>query len=263
MLKLGINHVSNEEYHADRQYLSSSVFKLIHKDIKQYHEKYVLKIAEEPKNSSALTFGTVAHLLLLEPHLFKTEVVVYTKGQRRGQAWDIFKSENEGKHILTLPEYDKLQLLFESYKLHDNAVKYLDSTDKEFTMCSEYKGINVKARADAISIDNGYILDVKTTGYDGDVESFKSTVDDLYYDLSGALYCLIAEQIYNKPFDFYFLVLSKKDNMTHFYKMSKATKLSGINRLNESIEKYNYYLKNGLTNEIIIDNLNTDEIQEV
>ena len=48
MLKIGLNNnITNEDYHNDREYESSSSLKLYLKDPKEYHNRYILKLPRE------------------------------------------------------------------------------------------------------------------------------------------------------------------------------------------------------------------------
>lgn len=263
-MKLGINeNISNKEYHDDREFLSSSALKLLHKDPQAFYKRYMLGEREEVSNQAALDFGTAAHLMLLEPHLYDTDVVVFPGAVRRGKEFDKFKAENEGKLILTNADYMKLTELHNAFIHHPAGPPLLDSCLFEHTMCGILEDMKFKVRADAISIDGGYIVDVKTTAYAGGIEAFRSTLESLYYDLSAALYCEIAKQIYNKPFDFYYIVLSKNDLSCNIYKTSKSTFSIGYERMYEAIKIYKKcLLTNVWEHEILISEVNED-IQEI
>lgn len=254
MLYLGTNeNISNEEYHGDRNFLSSSSLKLLLQDREAFRRKYILQEIDEPKkNQSALDFGTAAHLMLLEPHLFDSEVVFFNGPRKAGKVFEEFKLQNEGKLILT--EVDKMKLdAFKSSFENHHASWILKDCKFEHTMCALLNSTMLKSRADAISIGGGYIVDVKTTGYMGDVETFKQTIENLYYDLSAALYCAIAEKIYKKQFDFYFIVLSKSDMSCNVYKMSKNTMLAGYGKLESAIETYKNCLLTGNWSDVSVE----------
>lgn len=258
-MKLGVNHnISNEEYHSDKEFLSSSAFKMLHKDPSEFYKRYILGEREVATNQSALDFGTCAHLALLEPHLFDSSIAEFTGPIKRGKVFDIFKSDNPGKIILSSNEIQKLNALKEAFLSHPHA-SILNNCEFEHTLCGIYSSIPVKVRADAINIAGGYIADVKTTGYAGDLDTFKTTVEGLYYDLSAALYCHVAEQIYGRPFDFYFIVLSKNDMSCNIYKTSKHTMSDGILKMRQAAE---IYMKCQLTNKWEHENLDTDEVED-
>lgn len=261
---LGINKdISNNDYHSDNEFVSSSVLKTILTDKEKFIRKYVNKELDKNSNQSALDFGTAAHLMLLEPHLFYSDVVEFKGLRKAGSAWDQFKSENQNKLIMSSSELLKLDTLKHSFLNHPHGPQMLEGCEFEHTMCESIDGIKVKSRADAISMDKGYIADVKTTGMMADTDSFKTTINSLSYDLSAALYCNIAKMIHNKPFDFYYIVLCKNDLTCHIYKTSKATMEIGQEKLNQSLELYKHFLLTGEVKEIILNSDNNNEIQEV
>lgn len=231
-----LQNTTNAEYHADRKYLSSSAIKMLYKDPTEYYDKYVL--GNWPKqNSAALDFGTAAHLAILEPHLFDQQVAVYTGGTRRGKAWDEFKASTD-KLILTLPEKEKLDILMGAYNNCTAAKNLIEGCQFEHTMTASMDDIPVKCRHDAINVSKGYIVDVKTTGYAGDIETFRDTVNELCYDLSGYMYSTIAQLNHGIPFDFYLIVLSKTDLNCMVYRMSRYTFTSGAQKFKSGIETY-------------------------
>jgi len=239
-LNQGLNKdVSNADYHGDRVYLSSSALKLLHKSPRDFHKKYILNEPEEITNQAALTFGTVAHLKILEPHLMESEVAVYPGPARRGAEYKKFEVDNEGKNIITIAEADKLDLLYKAYMEDGCAVDFMKGVQVEATYCGEWGGLPVKVRCDAINAEKGYILDVKTTSYENDLEAIRDVVGQLYYDLSAALYVDVCSAFYGRAFDFYLLVLSKRDNTCKMYKVSDDTLEQGRIRLKEAVDIYN------------------------
>jgi hypothetical protein len=104
--------------------------------------------------------------------------------------------------------------------------------------------VPIKVRFDAIDVERGMILDIKTTGQSAELESFKLTMDGLKYPLSGALYCEMAKQFYGKEFTFYYIVLGKKvPPSCHVYKTSKETAFQGTIMVHAALEKYKTAMK--------------------
>lgn len=254
MLKHGINYCTNQEYHSDTEYLSSSGLKLILDDLEKFHSKYILKQQQEEKNQSAFNFGTAAHLALLEPHLLNT-ISVFSGLRKAGKAYEQFVLDNPGQLILSESEKMRLDAMVVAFHNHEKS-NILNNCDFEYTMCGELRGTKLKARADAINIEDGYIVDVKTTSYDSSIQTFRETIDSFKYDLSAALYCLIAEQIYGKKFDFHFIVLSKQDMSCGIYKTSSATLSKGVDKVNKALQIYQQCKLTGLWKTDILD---TDE----
>lgn len=240
-LKPGINeNVSNKDYHANHEYLSSSVLKTILKSLSDYKRFYIDgEVKPQPANTAALEEGSLCHSMILEPHLVATDYAVYEGLFKRGEAWENFKANApKGAVVLSMPQLKRVTELTRIYKSRLEAVKLVEGSLVEHTLCSELNGVPVKIRCDGIKPEEGYILDVKTTGYGSDLESFKQTMDNLSYQLSAALYCMVAQQHYERPFDFYFIVLSKRDKTCDVYKMSKETMNAGKLMVLQAIAKY-------------------------
>jgi hypothetical protein len=246
-LKLGINKCSNREYHEDREYLSSSNLKVILNDIQKFYRERILGEKEERKQSNALDEGSFMHTMILEPDLKDVEYAFFNGWQKRGKEYDEFVSEekNKNKIILSAPQRMKCNKLYESYLSRKEAVNLIKGGEPEVSICGIISGIKLKARFDYVNEEKGYIVDVKTTGFDSGLEIFKLTFKDLHYDLSAALYLDIAEQYYKKNFDFYFIVLSKKDMECNVYKLSKTSRIYGRSLVVQAINKYKHCSETG------------------
>lgn len=236
-LVLGLNDCTNEEYHADREFISSSVLKVAYDDIAEYHRQYVLGQTKKMEPSAALEFGTLAHVMILEPHLLHQQYAFFDGWKRHGQQFENFRAQNPGKIIITVPVKHKMDQLLKVYKRNKRAVELFENGVAEQTLCVEIDGVKIKTRFDYIKAIVGEISDVKTTGYSSDHESFKITCEQLKYALSGALYTWAAELFYEKPFDFYFNVLSKKDETCDVYKLSDRSRVKGRQMIQEAIRK--------------------------
>jgi len=112
----------------------------------------------------------------------------------------------------------------------------------EVSLCIDLNGIPTKARADWLNTQDGqprgYIVDVKTTGEDTDKSTFINTCDKWGYLLSAALYTTAFEKFYDKPFDFYFIVLGKYSKTCDVYRISKATMLKGKAQLQLAFDEF-------------------------
>lgn len=223
-LTKGFNQeVSNEEYHGDRKYKSSSALKLILKDPREYYKKYVLGEAE-PLRSDSLSVGSYTHTLVLEPHLEEVEYAVFTGSRRSGKDWEAFKEENEGKTIITSSQKYLVDEMIRNYKEssvvvgeHGNEKEVPISTffsggAAEETLCGEINGYPVKVRFDYRQEfeDYGIISDLKTTaGSIAKKEDVAEVCEYWNYPLSAALYVDLVTQVTGKPHDFYFVFMSK------------------------------------------------------
>lgn len=255
---------SNLDYHANTTHLSSSAMKLILKDPAAYYAQYIAKTAKN-ETKDVFSEGSMVHTLLLEPEKVITDYAIYPGMRKAGAAFDTFKAENANKTILSLPQMLRCEALAKSAAAVPLVTELLADSLKEHTMLSTILGTPVKARADAINIEKRYIVDVKTTSLETDVDLFKGAVTEYCYDLSASLYCQIAHDNYGDLFDFYFVVLSKADKGVGIYKASSETLSKGAAAVTSAIVKYKKCLAaNDWSNEACKPKLLTDvEIMEV
>ncbi|MEZ0208724.1 MAG: PD-(D/E)XK nuclease-like domain-containing protein [Candidatus Paceibacterota bacterium] len=238
----GLNDCSNADYHKDRKYLSSSVLKVIYKDLAEYKSQYIDGNKKEMSNQGALDEGSLTHAYLLDPATIKTEYAFYPGLRKAGADWEAFKAsldpDSGHKIIISKPQKLKVESYVKAFKARPEAVEMLKDGAAEQTICGTLNGVPIKVRFDYINVDKGAIYDVKTTGYPADVDSFKQTLNGLSYQLSAALYCALAEQYYNRKFDFYFIVISKSELECHVYKTSDKTMSEGRRMVDVACAKY-------------------------
>jgi hypothetical protein len=236
----GIVDLSNEDYHAEREHLSSSNLKMLLKDPADFYEQKILGNKPEPSPRTQANFdeGTYAHSLLLEPHLIDQEFRFYDGWKKIGKAWEDFKEENQGYILLSKPQRVRVERWVSSARKMSLANELLKGGKAEASLFMDYNGIPLKVRADYINVEKGYIVDVKTSGQGSDLESFKITVDGFGYDISSAMYLKLFEKHYGKPFEFYFLVLDKRDNNTEIYKLSADTRSEGDRKFRKALKIY-------------------------
>lgn len=243
-LKPGINECTNREYHGDTSYFSSSSLKLLLKDTEEFYKQYVLG-ERENKSLAAFDEGTYAHSLILEPETVDEEFSFYPGWRKQGKEWEQFKEGHGDKIILSKPQKVRVERWVQAYRERPEAVNLVEGGYPEHTIAGNLMGVPVKVRADYINIDRGYIADVKTTGADTDIDSFRYTIDNFSYQLSAALYCMMFEQHYNKSFDFYFIVLGKRNNLCEVYKTSKETMAEGKEMVSKALGIYKRCVKSG------------------
>ena len=229
----------NATYHNNRSHVSSSGLKTVLKDPAAFYREYVLN---ERLQSEADFFleGTLAHSLVLEPHLVASEYAVFTGLRKAGKLWEDFKVDpaNEGRKLVSAVQMLRCQKLAEAHNRSKLASALVNKNGlSEHSMLGEIGGVGVKARADYINVAGGYILDVKTTSAATGLEFFQETINQYSYQLSAALYTQIAEQTYGRPFEFYFEVLSKQDQGCAIYRTSEATMSKGKQMVRDAIEQ--------------------------
>jgi len=236
----GINEVSNADYHADNEYMSSSDLKLILESAEKFRDKKILGKREERHKKSFFDEGSLTHSLILEPEMVSKEYIFWDGYIKRGKIWEAFKKENErdGVTIMSSPQVKRCQSYLEAYKKNPVAAKFIEGGHPEKTICQEWNGVKVKARTDYINVEKGYIADVKTSARPIDLDSFRMTIEQYKYYLSAYLYCKVAELEYGKPFDFYFIVIDKKELYTEVYKASDTMLNNGRMLVMRAVKKY-------------------------
>jgi hypothetical protein len=264
-LQPGINEVTNAEYHADREYVSSSGLKTAYKSIADFHNQYVLGNKATFGNENAFSEGSLTHSRILEPHQTQQDFVFYNGLRKAGGDWEAFKSGLDPaaatKTIISRPQNLRVDSYLKAFRARPEAVQLITNGLPEHTICAELHGIKVKIRTDWISVERGEISDVKTTGDAADLQSFKSTVDRFGYDFSAALYLEVAEQFYAKKFIFNFIVISKRDPQDcQVYRLSEASRLEGSRKLKIACEKLKFARENNIWTEAI--SLTNDAMQD-
>lgn len=252
----GINKCSNAEYHADRKYKSSSVLKTALNSLEEYHRRYILGEPKPISNQGALDEGTLVHTALLEPELYNDSFVLFDGWKKAGKEYDAFLSNlsaGDTRIVISAPQKHRIEKLVKLAKSHLTYTSMLAGGEAEQTICGILHDIPIKVRFDYINVKKGFIFDVKTTGYSGDVEVFKLTTKDLSYDLSAALYLSMAEIYYGKPFEFYFGVLSKRDETANVYKLSQKTRLEGARKVLDACLKLKKAQETGIWTETAVE----------
>ena len=258
-LELGFNKdISNEDYHADREYISSSALKLILKDPKEYFKRYVKEEKEESISKSAFDFGTYVHALILEPDTVDEEFAIFEGKTRRGKAYDEFLENNEGKIIITSSQSVKAKEMVAQLKVNRKANNIIDLKEGsvEQTLCAELEGIKVKVRTDYNNqtaaiigehvIPFGIIVDIKTTSDPIDIFSIGKTIARYDYDLSAALYIDVLQQQFATEQTFIFCFLSKITNEVEIYQASDEMIENGRRKYKAAIRKLKEARKTGI-----------------
>lgn len=262
-LKLGINHVGNAEYHADNEYLSSSNYKLLLEDPEKFHKEKILGIKEPQKESSSFTEGSLTHSVILEPHLVSKEYAFFPGLRKSGPEFATFAEQNKHKTIISAPQRIRVDNYKKAYLKNPAAVELVKGGFAEQTLCVELNGIKTKTRCDYINVDAGYILDVKTSAYPVDVDSFRNTIKMWSYDLSAALYTKVASEFYNKDFKFYFICISKTDLVCEVFKASDATLEKGMQKILQATKIYKQCMSTGIWKSEVSKHEPSQEILEV
>ena len=251
-LKMGRNgEISNEDYHADRKFISSSGLKLLLEDEFEYHNKYIMGAPNEQKNY--FDFGTFIHAHILEPETVKDEFAIYPQARRFGAAYTQFKEDNKGKIVITKTEAMQAAEIMMKFGKTKIAKNLITKGFAESTYCATIEGVPVKVRADYIT--DSYIVDVKTTSKPVTRSGIMQTCNSFSYDLSAALYFDVANMSLEKKMEkFYFMFVCKKTSNIMVAEASKEFMERGRQKYLAAIKKFKRLKEEGF-----FDTLNVTE----
>ena len=107
-------------------------------------------------------------------------------------------------------------------------------------------GIQCKSKADYLNIDNGYIVDVKTTASLASERAFLHTVEKYGYHLSASFYKKGFELATGKELDFFFVVIEKEAPFNYaIYKISHELLRRGEAQYQQALSVYVEALERG------------------
>lgn len=258
-------NMSNKDYHANRTHLSSSKLKLLLESPEQFYQEFVLGNKEPEKEKPYFLVGSYFHTLVLEPDKVEAEYAFWSGWQKRGKDYLEFVEANPGKSILSAAQKNAGEVLARATTANPIATKLLEGGIAEQSMFTMLQDVPIKIRCDKMNTDKGYIIDLKSTSHPTSIDFFRESVAMYGYDLSAALYLMAAEQIFQRPFDFYFVVASKDDACTEVYKLSKATRSRGEALVNKALSLYKQCQTTGIWElpKNANKSANLDEIEEV
>ena len=243
--------MTSEEYHGTPGTYSSSQLKdLMEEDTDLFYKKWISKEIAR-KESDVFDLGTYVHTAVLEPEKLKKECPIYPGKVKAGEKWKKFKAAHAGKTILTQSQADTGNKLARAVAASKSSTSLIEVCDPEVSLFVElginpdtreivYKSIPgssetmgllpngewvpfpnmarsyyvwvvLKVRADALSLKNGFILDLKTTSSNARSEEECEKSTKYYnYDLSAAFYMDLFNTVLDgKITDFYWTYVSK------------------------------------------------------
>lgn len=240
--------ISNEDYHGNKNYLSSSDLKLILQDSYQFYLKHFEGAKLEFGNKLALDLGSYIHSLVLEPEKTDSEFIVFD-GRKQGKKYTEFKEMHPDKIIINDTNAHLAQEIVEAISKHEYAKDMFKDGQAEISNFTEINGVPIKVRADYLTKDA--IIDLKTTSADVDIATFSQTIDKYMYKLSASLYM----DAFGGNRDFYFVAAQKNPVNIAVYKLSDLSYRQGQILYKKAIEIYKNCLATG--------NWNTSAIPEI
>ena len=90
---------NNEDYHADRSYVSASMLKTFRKSPRLYEANYVTETIVRDAPSAAMRLGSLIHCAALEPDELEQRYVVNQFDSRRTKAYKEWEAEEQREII--------------------------------------------------------------------------------------------------------------------------------------------------------------------
>lgn len=199
----------------------------------------------DDSKKSALDYGTALHAALLEPETLHSLVDVYTDTKTRETVkFQKYLEEHgdSGKLILLEAEFDKLRFTVDGSTYHPRFNEIVSkATHKESSIITDYMGVKVKVRPDAMIVKEGeelVLADVKSTAMISDWRSdakWKNPIFEHNYGFTAAFYMDVLSQFFGISIDKYrFLVVQKTIEMGRY-------PVAVITITREELEMYGFF----------------------
>lgn len=246
----GIRALSNEDYHAETEHLSSTRIK------KALPEHY----RDGDLNTAAIEFGTLVHSVALEPEtldrytvLDAAKIGVKSDGTPAQNptmtaAWKraVAEASEAGLTVAAQADWDKAHRMADAVKEHPEArdLLYSEGESEVSAFATDENGVKVKARFDRLN--PGAIVDLKTTGARAGAASLRSVVANFLYDLSAYHYLEVARLCELDADTFWFVFVSKDDKplvtvarlSDAFLERGRDLRSLALDRINGDAEPY-------------------------
>lgn len=154
-----------DEYRAKTEYISVSELKSFIDSPYSYYKRYIQGIRDN-KKSSAMTFGSLVHCLVLEPELFDKEYLVTTvRKDARTKAYQEVLEQAGARQCISPADLERAKQCAETAR--PLILEYGPDFEAENSLFYQgpkgFLGMKAKARFDGWSPSHEVIVDVKTT----------------------------------------------------------------------------------------------------
>jgi len=209
------------------------------------HYQAALKYKMIP--TPAMEMGTALHALVLDGEkAFNASYVKKPDGlslaTKEGKAW---KAELGRKKALSEGGKDDPWGSVQGMAKALRQLEWFSGTDAEYIKYNEvsiywdWEGVRCKARLDRVLVDEGIVLDLKTTDT-VEPELFTKKVVGLGYDFQASAYSIAAEAAFGKPFKFIFVCVERKaPYAVSLFEVSDEMMEEGKRKFDRAIKIYN------------------------
>ena len=248
-----IEEMTNAEYHSgagDEAIGSSSLKTLATKTPNHFKNK-------KPQESKPyFDKGTACHTAILEPHLFKKNVIRGGKDRRQKEYKEAMESKTSEQVVLPDSDYEDVLRIKDAVSNSPQVNKLLyhqDARSEVSAFCIDKEtGIKLKCRPDKVrpskkdpSMD--IIIDLKTT-VDASREGFERACGNFGYHIQEAFYRRCWEQATNrKVAKFYFLAVEKEPPYAFsIFELGDMSIIEGDAVVEKALQTYSECQKTGI-----------------
>lgn len=199
-------HETNEQYHADKTRISSSMVKCFASGPSIFKHRF---IDDNPVYSKSFALGTLVHCMVLEPNAVRERYLVSPHRDRRTKAYKEWASEHKDdqREIVSQSDWDTANRCADS--VYDNEFAEALFTAHGTTEASyrfKHSGIACKFRPDKLIPQTRAVIDLKTIQQCTMIDIYKS-VQKYRYGLQAAHYTVGAKHCLGgiEDFEFYFV----------------------------------------------------------
>jgi exodeoxyribonuclease VIII len=250
--KGAVENLGNSEYHALKNYWSSSDLKFMYKTNPEiFHYHYFGRGKDEPiKQTPEQILGSLVHTMLLMPNDYEKEFFYMPDLNLRTNDGKAEKerllTENAGKTPVTAELLATAQNMKSAAERNPQIVKLLGHGRKEcaFFWTCPFSGLNFKAKLDQAS--SQWWSELKTTR-DASPDFFSKAIHEKNYDLSLYHYHEAIRRVMDveSPANF-ICIASDEPHTTQVYKASASCFETGHQKWLDSVMKLETALKTGI-----------------
>tara|TARA_R100001594_G_scaffold114699_1_gene149500 strand:+ start:389 stop:1156 length:768 start_codon:yes stop_codon:yes gene_type:complete len=241
---------TNEYYHEQKQYLSSTFIKTITK------KSLLHALEQKPVQSNHFTVGSAFHSYVLERDMFQHEFFVAPKVNKRTKAgkeqWEDFtkKAESEHKQIINEQDFDMIKKMCQNIFHDETCNKLLSNGEPEVSFYDkDFMKTWVKVRPDYY-VEDKYVVDLKSC-QDASPRAFKYDILRYGWHIQAAFYMDVCEVN-----EFYFIASEKNHpHACQAYKLSDDLINQGRQAYQEAIKIWKDYVEFGNISKYQTDNM--------
>jgi hypothetical protein len=237
--------ISNEVYHADPYYFSSSQLKEA-LNSPAHFKHYVVDKGGKNKATRAMDKGTLTHTVVLEPWRVDEEYIVYqgdltATGLVPAGAVKSHAKEFPNHTLISPEDYEFAKKARQGFEEYPEAAELIFGEGCEYESswyhdCKE-TGLRLRVRPDCININKGVIVDLKTTRAKSKHEFQRDALYTFSYDLSAYMYLKLIYDMTGVKCDYYWFTVGTESMCpVAVYKLSLDTIESGKKKFYKAID---------------------------